>query len=60
MKVIILIWSIIQLILFIVGFVWVFIERKNEPRKKAPYILLAIASFMTAFFFLVFMPRMIQ
>ena len=58
MKVFILIWAIVQVALLLAGFVWVFLDRKSPKRKKAPMIIIAVASFMMVVFFLVFMPMM--
>lgn len=58
MKVFILIWAIVQVVLLVAGFAWAIIDRKNPKRKKASAILIAVASFMIAIFFLVFFPMM--
>ena len=34
MRVFIYVWMIVQLVLLVIGGVWTFIDRKNEPRKK--------------------------
>lgn len=47
---------IVQLVLLVIGGVWTFIDRKNEPRKKTPLILIAIGSLMMAISFLVLLP----
>lgn len=56
MRVFIYIWMIVQLVLLVTGGVWTFIDRKNEPRKKTPLILIAIGSLMMAISFLVLLP----
>ena len=47
-----------QLVLLVTGWVWTFIDWKNEKRKKTPLILIAIGSFMLAISFLVLQPMM--
>lgn len=39
-------------VLLIVGWVWIFIDRKNATRKKTPWILIAVGSLMFVVFFL--------
>ena len=56
MKTFILIWVIVQGVLIVAGWVWYFLDRKSEKRKKAPMIMLAIGNFMMAIYFLVLLP----
>ena len=56
-KTFLLIWVIVQLALLLVGWGWVFLERKNVKRKKAPYILISLGSFMLAIFMFFFVPK---
>ena len=58
MKIIIIIWVIIQSILLLVGWVWYYLDRKNEKHKKTPMILLAIGNFMMAIYFLILLPML--
>ena len=53
MKTFIIIWVIIQSVLLLVGWVWYYLDRKSEKRKKTPMILLAIGNSMMAIFFLI-------
>lgn len=55
MKIFILIWTIVGTILLIGGNVWAYLDRKNEKRRKAPAILIIIASFMLVVYFWVLM-----
>ena len=55
MKVFFFFCAIVGTVLLIGGNVWAHVDRKNEKRKKAPAILIAIASFMLVIYFLVFM-----
>ena len=54
MKVFFLIWVIMGTVLLIGGNVWAYMDRKSEKRRKAPAILIAVASFMLVIYFLVF------
>ncbi len=54
MKILLYIWSVVQLLLLITGSVWIIIDIKNKKLKKTPLILIAIGSFMMAIYFLVF------
>ncbi len=54
MKAFVIIWLVVVWVLLIVGWIWFFLDRKNEKRNKTPMILLAIGSFMLAIYFLVF------
>lgn len=54
MKAFVIIWLVVVWVLLIVGWIWYFLDRKNEKRNKTPMILLAIGSFMLAIYFLVF------
>ncbi len=54
MKVFLIVWMVIVWILLIVGWVWYYLDRKNEKRNKTPMILLAIGNFMLAVYFFVF------
>ena len=56
-KTFLLIWVIVQLALLLVGWGWVFLERKNVKRKKAPYILISLGSVMLAIFMFYFVPK---
>lgn len=56
-KTFLLIWVIVQLALLLVGWGWVFLERKNVKRKKAPYILISLGSAMLAIFMFFFVPK---
>lgn len=56
-KTFLLIWVILQLALLLVGWGWVFLERKNVKRKKAPYILISLGSVMLAIFMFFFVPK---
>ena len=56
-KTFLLIWVIVQLALLLVGWGWVFLERKNVKRKKAPYILISLGSVMLAIFMFFFVPQ---
>ena len=58
MKTFIIIWVIVQGILILAGWAWYYLDRKNEKRKKAPMILLAIGNLMMAVYFLVFLPML--
>lgn len=55
MKVFILVWAIVGSVLLICGNVWAYLDRKNEKRRKAPAILIIIASFMLVIYFWVLM-----
>lgn len=55
MKTFIIIWLIIVCVLLIVGWVWYYLDKKNEKRNKTPMILLAIGNLMMAIYFLVFL-----
>ena len=59
MKTFIIIWLVVMWLLLIVGWAWYYLDRKNEKRKKAPMILLAIGNFMIAVFFLILL-RMLR
>ncbi|MBQ6244931.1 MAG: hypothetical protein IJK55_09505 [Bacteroidales bacterium] len=54
MKAFLVIWMVIVWILLIVGWVWYYLDRKNEKRNKTPMILLAAGNCMLAIYFLVF------
>ena len=56
-KTFLLIWIILQFALLLVGWGWVFVDRKKVERKKAPYILLALGAIMLAIFLLFFVPK---
>ncbi len=56
-KTFLLIWVILQFALLLVGWGWVFVDRKKVERKKAPYILLALGAIMLAVFLLFFVPK---
>jgi len=56
-KTFLLIWVILQFALLLVGWGWVFVDRKKVERKKAPYILLALGAIMLAIFLLFFVPK---
>ena len=56
-KTFLLIWAIVQFALLLVGWGWVFLERKNVKRKKAPYILISLGSVMLAIFMFFFVPK---
>ena len=56
-KTFLLIWVIVQLALLLVGWGWVFIDRKNVERKKAPYILITVGAIMLAIFMFFFVPK---
>ncbi len=55
MKAFLIIWMVVVWIMLIVGWVWYYLDRKNEKRNKAPMILLATGNFMLAVYFIVFM-----
>lgn len=55
MKTFIIIWLVIVCVLLIVGWVWYYLDKKNEKRNKTPMILLAIGNLMMAIYFLVFL-----
>ena len=46
---------VIAWILLIVGWVWYYLDRKNEKRNKTPMILLAVGNCMLAVYLFVFM-----
>ena len=46
---------VIVWILLIVGWVWYYLDRKNEKRNKTPMILLAVGNCMLAVYLFVFM-----
>ena len=54
MKAFVIIWLVVVWVLLIVGWIWYFLDRKNEKRNKTPMILLAIGNFMLAIYFLFF------
>ena len=56
-KTFLLIWVILQFALLLVGWGWVFVDRKKVERKKAPYILLALGAIMLAIFMFFFVPK---
>ncbi|MBR3653162.1 MAG: hypothetical protein IKN60_04335 [Bacteroidales bacterium] len=56
-KTFLLIWIILQFALLLVGWGWVFVDRKNVKRKKAPYILLILGAVMLAIFMFFFVPK---
>lgn len=53
MKMFVIVWLVVMSLVLIAGRVWYYLDRKNEKRKKAPMILLAIGNFMMAVFFLI-------
>ncbi len=53
MKTFVIVWLVVMWLVLIVGWVWYYLDRKNEKRKKTPMILLAIGNFMMAIFFLI-------
>lgn len=55
MKTFVIIWLVIVCVLLIVGWVWYYLDKKNEKRNKTPMILLAIGNLMMAIYFLVFL-----
>lgn len=56
-KTFLLIWIILQFALLLVGWGWVFVDRKSVKRKKAPYILLILGAAMLAIFMFFFVPK---
>lgn len=56
-KTFLLIWIILQFALLLVGWGWVFVDRKSVKRKKAPYILLILGAVMLAIFMFFFVPK---
>ncbi len=53
MKTFVIVWLVVMWLVLIVGWVWYYLDRKNEKRKKTPMILLAIGNFMMAILFLI-------
>lgn len=58
MKAFIMVWAIIMAILTLIGWIWYYIDSKNEKRKKAPLFLIVVGSFLMAIYFLVLLPLM--
>jgi len=48
-----MVWLIVMWLVLIAGWVWYYLDKNNEKRKKTPMILIAIGSFMMAIFFLI-------
>jgi cbb3-type cytochrome oxidase subunit 3 len=53
MKTFIIVWLIVMWLVLIAGWVWSYLDKRNEKRKKAPMILIAIGSFMMVVLFLI-------
>ena len=53
MKTFIIVWLIVMWLVLIAGWVWSYLDKRNEKRKKAPMILIAIGSFMMFVLFLI-------
>jgi hypothetical protein len=59
MKSFVIVWLVVMWLVLIAGWVWYYLDRKNEKRKKTSMILIAIGNFMMAVFFL-FLLRIIK
>lgn len=56
MKVFIIIWLIVQTVLFFGGYIWSYFAKKQGKNPKKAYVTIAVGSFMMAAYFLFFMP----